>query len=86
MNINERARQALAIQDACNGCAVARVLNEAMCELLALGLGTDAVNSHPTTQVLISKLADLAHVEHHIHSTTWTAVEELANVAENRIS
>src|SRR5262245_52761006 len=56
------AEEAESIQDACNGCGLARRFAEVMIELNRGDLGTSAVNQHPVTRLWLDKFQSLAHI------------------------
>jgi hypothetical protein len=57
--LQELAREALAVQDACNLSGVAQGFARAMADLCALVPGTDARNAHPIAVLWADKIAHL---------------------------
>ena len=82
--IQELARQALAVQDACNLSAVVKAFSEALDDLWphaqAEERGTDWVNQHPITRAYVSKLASLSG--HERGDGTFSQVIHLARQPE----
>ena len=68
MTIKEAAKQALAVQDACNLSGVVHALDKIVTllweEANRTGGGTEWVNRHPITVLFVDKLADLCGVPH----------------------
>ena len=56
------AEEAESIQNACNGCGLARRFAEVMIELNRGSLGTSAVNQHPVTRLWLDKFQSLARI------------------------
>lgn len=64
MNLQDAARTALEVQDACNLSGVLRAFNRVVTEVLwpeanQRGHGTEWVNSHPLCTLFLAKLTDL---------------------------
>lgn len=57
--LSRLAREALAIQDACNLSGVARTFAQVMRDLGALGLGTHERNTHPIAVLWADKISTL---------------------------
>lgn len=75
----ELAREALAVQDACNLCAVAQGFARAMLDLAEHTSGTDERNCHPIAVVWADKIAHLTHTQYSWDSmTTYGEVHDLA--------
>ena len=58
--LKELVRDVQTAQNASNLTAVMRAAHEAGADLLALGIGTRAVNHHPVMRAWVSKIADLS--------------------------
>lgn len=61
--IGDLAREALAVQDACNLCGLAQAFARAGSRLLELEHSTHKVNEHPIVRVWLDKLSQLAGVQ-----------------------
>lgn len=75
------AREAMAIQNACNVCGLAQSFGRAMSRLLALESSTVKVNTHVITRVWLDKMCSLSGV--HFGSDGWAldAYREVENLA-----
>jgi hypothetical protein len=81
MTIQEAAKLAIEVQDACNASGVVGSLKVVMHEVLwpearRLGKGTEWVNSHFVVTLFLSKLTDLNHNQE--FSQAYEAVKKLA--------
>ena len=56
------AKDAVEVQDACNGCAVSGLLNRTMSALMKYSEGGDWVNQHPITKAILDKMLSLARM------------------------
>lgn len=56
------AEEAESIQEACNGCGLARRFAEVMLELNRQDLSTIAVNQHPVVKLWLDKFQSLARI------------------------
>jgi len=74
------AQEALAIQDACNGCGLAQRFAEVVLELRRRGesISTAWVNQHPVTRLWIDKFASLARVQQDFDCVSYEQVVKLA--------
>lgn len=61
--LKELAKEALAVQDACNLSGVAQSFARAMSKLRKLGFDTDGCNHHAITRLYLDKLCSLAGME-----------------------
>jgi hypothetical protein len=77
--LQDLAKEALRVQDACALRGVARGLVRAITDLevTLLGLHSEELYQHPITQAWVSKLASLAGVPDN-QSKIWQAVEDIA--------
>jgi hypothetical protein len=76
--IQQLARESLDAQNAPNGCALARSMHEAMCDLNKICNGTNEVNRHPITKMWLYKLADLAGIDYEYDMAVDDTVNKLA--------
>jgi 23S rRNA C2498 (ribose-2'-O)-methylase RlmM len=82
----EMARDALAVQDACNLTGVAHSFSVACCRLreamkdAGLATDTESVNRHPVVVLWVDKLCQLAGLKQDSDAAAdaWRACEELA--------
>ncbi len=82
--LKELAVEALQIQNACNGIALANGFARAMKELNAHVKGSDELITHPITKLWIDKFASLANVQSFDIdlSKEHDLVEKLAEIKE----
>jgi len=73
------AKEALAVQDACNLTGVVHAFSRSVTRLRRAipGEGTRTYNTHPIVRVWISKLADLAGINHDVDFTSWDKVHAM---------
>jgi hypothetical protein len=76
--LQQLAQESLDAQNAPNGCALARSMHEAMCDLNKQCGGTTEVNRHPITKMWIYKLADLAGIDFQYDMAIDDTVKKLA--------
>jgi hypothetical protein len=84
MSIEDAANQALDLQNASNLSGVAHTLWEILSyglwpEAQRLGQGTEWVNTHPITKLVISKLVDLSEYTDAKYGANYCDVKALAN-------
>lgn len=60
--VRKLAREAMSIQDACNGCGLAHRFGVVMSELMAIYHSTSTVNQHPITKLWLDKFQSLARI------------------------
>lgn len=76
--LSELAQEALDVQNACNIAGVARSFAKAVSDLTEHTSGTDEWNRHPITRAWVSKMADMAGIE---HDGEWrTLTDELDHI------
>jgi hypothetical protein len=86
MTVQDAARQALLVQDACNLSGVVHSFSEILTSVLwpearQTGKGTDFVNQHPISKLFADKIADLARVRNiEDYSTAYQECKEIAGV------
>ncbi len=80
----ELARDALAVQDACNLSGVAHGFARAMSALCALDLDTDARNRHPIAIVWADKIAHLTGTQTLGHDVVMRAFDEVHKLAASK--
>jgi hypothetical protein len=76
------AKDAMMVQDACNLSGVVHSFSEFMRFLSAQNLGTDAKNSHPISVLFASKIASLTQCDSVI-SQAWDACQKLTGDHNN---
>lgn len=85
MTLQQAAKQALDIQDACNLSGVVYSFAQAMDAICAesyrLGRGTAWKNTHPIVTLHLLKLAELNHCGSTLHSSYELAERECRNIA-----
>ncbi len=73
--IQELAKEAIDVQDACNLSGVARSFARVMSDLREHGMGTSEANYHPIARAWIDKMASLAGIQHYTneidHAHQW---------------
>lgn len=86
--LQDLAREAIQVQDACNLSGVVHGFSRAITELRNIlrdtggDLSTHAVNTHPVCQLWASKIhymADMGLSEHDQYCAAYKACEEIAN-------
>jgi hypothetical protein len=82
--LQELAREALAVQDACNLSGVAHGFARAMADLCALVPGTDARNAHPIAVLWADKIAHLTGTQAIGHDRVMDAYREIYSLIEER--
>lgn len=85
MTLNEAAKEAITVQDACNLSGVVHAFSRIMSEVLwpeahQLGKGTDWVNQHPISVMFSSKIASLTGSE--VDSSFGEAYAKCSEMAE----
>jgi hypothetical protein len=81
------AREAIAIQNACNGCGLAQRFAAVMVELIhhPQSQGTGWANQHPVTKLWIDKFTSLARMPQSLECVSYEQVEKLARGEEVEI-
>jgi len=85
MKMNEAAKQAILVQDACNLSGVVHSFNQILSDCLwpearLWKEGTDWVNTHPISILFANKIASLTGqytADSHVFSHAWRLVEAL---------
>ena len=80
-SLQELAREALAVQDACNLCGVAQSFARAMIDLSEHVSGTDARNNHPIAVLWADKIAHLTSTQGNYPSRVTAAYSEAYKLA-----
>jgi hypothetical protein len=83
-SMKELAREALAVQDACNLSGVAHGFARAMSDLCEHGLDTDARNHHPIAILWADKIAHLTGTQNLGDDLIYKAYAEVHRLAEER--
>ena len=80
--LQQLAREALDVQDACNLCGVAQGFARAMLELGEYcPSGTDERNQHPIAQIWIDKMSSLARTQNEPFSVLFKAFDAVEKLA-----
>jgi hypothetical protein len=75
------AKEALAVQDACNLSGVAQSFARAMSALRDLGLDTRGCNEHPITIIWLDKMNGLAGIQNLGDTRVMAAFREVSKIA-----
>lgn len=85
MTLQQAAKQALDVQDACNlsgiVCSFAQAMDAVNAESTRLGRGTAWRNTHPIITLHLLKMAELNHCGSTLHSSYDLAERECRNIA-----
>ncbi|MDP2607245.1 MAG: hypothetical protein Q8S00_32310 [Deltaproteobacteria bacterium] len=81
-SLAELAREAFAVQDACNLSGVAHGFARAMADLCDLGLDTDTRNHHPIAILWADKIAHLTGTQHNEMSYVFDAYAQVKILIE----
>ena len=80
-SLQDLAREAIQVQDACNLSGVAHGFSKAMSDLRSMGLDSSACAQHPITLVWIDKLASLSGYRQDYSSDMIAAYREVERMA-----